>query len=383
LTGNPAAAFRAGKLHVVMRGTKLKGEWILVKDHREEGSNKWLLIKAGESLPPFSEKLDDSSVVSGRSMTEIAEANDAQWQSDRPVALSSKKTRNARSKRVVATFIEPRRCKAVPALPKDKNWRFEIKFDGYRCIAVKRGPAITLFSRNKNVLNDRFPNVVDALRSIEGAFVLDGEIVGLDEQGRPSFQLLQNPRLRPLSAYLYVFDLLIRGNEALHTQEIEPRRQRLNELLSESVDPVRLSPLLEAPAGQVLEAVRKLGLEGVIGKRNGSIYEAGERTGAWIKLRTNSEQEFVIGGYIPGAHGFDALLVGVNENNKLIFVAKVKNGFVRLQRNEIFPKLKKLVRSNCPFSNSLSAKLWGDGVAQIFSQTAEPRGASVLILEII
>ena len=78
-------------------------------------------------------------------------------------------------------------------------------------------------------------------------------------------------------------------------------------------DPLRLSPLLQAPSGQVLEAVRKLGLEGVVGKRIDSIYEPGERSGAWIKLRTNMEQEFVIGGYIPGARGFDALLVGVYE----------------------------------------------------------------------
>jgi bifunctional non-homologous end joining protein LigD len=83
LTGNPDAAFHAGKLHLVMRGTKLKGEWILAKDHREEGSNKWLLIKAGESLSPFSEKDDGTSVLSGRSMNEIAEADETQWQSNR------------------------------------------------------------------------------------------------------------------------------------------------------------------------------------------------------------------------------------------------------------------------------------------------------------
>ena len=82
-------------------------------------------------------------------------------------------------------------------------------------------------------------------------------------------------------------------------------------MLAAPEDPLRLSPLLRAPSGEVLEAVRKLGLEGVVGKRIGSIYEPGKRSGAWIKLRTNREQEFVIGGYIPGAHGFDALLVGV------------------------------------------------------------------------
>jgi DNA ligase D-like protein (predicted ligase) len=242
-------------------------------------------------------------------------------------------------------------CKAVAALPEDEQWGFELKFDGYRCIAVRNDSEITLFSRNRNVLNDRFPNIVEALRSIEGDFVLDGEIVALDEEGKPSFQLLQNARSPLLSAYFYVFDLLYQDGETLPAEVIERRRDRLSGLLPQSVDPLRLSPLLRASAGRILEEVRKLGLEGIVGKRNGSVYEPGERSGAWIKLRTNRQQEFVIGGYIPGARGFDSLLVGLYENDQLIFVAKVKNGFVPLIRDEIFPKLKKIATPECPFNN--------------------------------
>jgi hypothetical protein len=161
--------------------------FVIQKDRREEGGNKWLLIKAGESLPPFSGKIDDSSVVSGRSLNEIAEANDAQWQSNRPAAPARKKKDDGPAKRVEATFIEPMHCKTVAALPEDEQWGFEIKFDGYRCIAVRNDSEITLFSRNRNALNDRFPNIVEALRSIDGDFVLDGEIVALDGQGKPSF----------------------------------------------------------------------------------------------------------------------------------------------------------------------------------------------------
>ena len=116
----------------------------------------------------------------------------------------------------------------------------------------------------------------------------------------------------------------------------------LESLLAAANDPLRVSPLLRAPSGQVVEAVCKLGLEGVVGKRIDSIYEPGERSGAWIKHGTNMEQEFVIGGYIPGARGFDALLVGVYENKEFIFVAKVKDGFVPRIRDEIFPALKAL-----------------------------------------
>jgi hypothetical protein len=129
------------------------------------------------------------------------------------------------------------------------------------------------------------------------------------------------------------------------------RRAALEELLGHTADPIRLSPLLEAPAGQVLDAVQKLGLEGVVGKRAGSIYEPGERSGVWIKQRTNAEQEFVIGGYKPGSYGFDSLLVGVYEGKQLMFVARVKNGFVPRLREEIFAKFKNLQTEKCPFVN--------------------------------
>jgi bifunctional non-homologous end joining protein LigD len=349
ITGNAAGAFHAGKMHIVMQGTKLKGEWILVKDKREPESNKWLLIKAGESMPPISETIDDRSAISRRSMKAIAKANDAQWQSNRPQSGKTKLRSN--QKRTPPKFVEPMQCKAVTKLPEESAWTFEIKFDGYRCIAVKDESGVTLFSRNEKPLNQRFPNVVDALRELEGELVLDGEIVALDEQGRPSFQLLQNNQTRPFAVYFYVFDLLNLNGEDLQRKPLERRRELLRDLLPEPADPLRLSPLLDAPPGQVLEAVRKLGLEGVVGKRGGSLYEAGERSGAWIKHRIDRAQEFVIGGYTPGARGFDSLLVGVYEKKRLHFVAKVKDGFVPRVRDEIFPQLRKLETATCPFVN--------------------------------
>ena len=110
--------------------------------------------------------------------------------------------------------------------------------------------------------------------------------------------------------------------------------------------------------------MRKLGLEGVVGKRIGFIYEPGERSGAWIKYRASMEQEFVIGGYIPGSHRFDALLVGVYENKRLIFVAKVKDGIVPRIRDEIFPAPQKLRVVKCPFKNlpEKRASRWGESL---------------------
>ena len=351
LTGNPVSAFHSGKMHLIMRGSKLKGEWILVKDRRDDTGNRWLLIKAGESLPPISARRDDQSALTGRSMRAIAEANDAQWQSNRPAAKTPAKIRRKSGRGAAPKFVEPMRCKPVTTLPTEGDWTYEVKFDGYRCIALKSNGAVTLFSRNENVLNERFPNVVDALSLLEGDFVLDGELVALDEQGRPSFQLLQNNLSRPLPVFFYAFDLLHRDGTPLHQLPIEDRREHLHDLLRAPADPIRLSPLLQAPQGKVLEAVRKLGLEGVVGKRDRSLYEPGGRSGAWIKHRTAREQEFVIGGYTPGARGFDALLVGVREGKHFAFVAKVKNGFVPRTREEIFAELKKLRTTRCPFVN--------------------------------
>jgi bifunctional non-homologous end joining protein LigD len=350
ISGNDAAAFHAGKMHIVMQGEKLKGEWILVKDKREPESNRWLLIKAGESMKPLSPRQDDKSVVSGRTLAQIGKDNDAQWQSDRPA--KGQKRDALRSRAIVKPkFVEPMKAKAVEKLPSEGEWSYEIKFDGYRCIAIKDGDEVKLFSRNENNLNSRYPNVVEALSAMPGDFAIDGEIVALDKEGRPSFQILQNSQTKPLAVFFYAFDLLNRDGEELMTKAVEQRRAALQDLLGDTTDPIRLSPLLEAPAGEVLDAVRKLGLEGVVGKRSGSIYEPGERSGAWIKQRTNGEQEFVIGGYKPGTYGFDSLLVGVYDGKQLMFVARVKNGFVPRLREEVFAQFKGLEVSKCPFVN--------------------------------
>jgi bifunctional non-homologous end joining protein LigD len=170
-------------------------------------------------------------------------------------------------KRTEPAFIEPMQCKSVTALPAGEKWTFEIKFDGYRCIAVKRGREATLFSRHKKVLNKRFPEVAQALASLEGDFVLDGELVAFDSQGKPSFRLLQGAFSQSLRIFFYAFDLLNRNGELLINLPFFRWRELLESLLTAPADPLRLSPLLRASSGDVLEAVRNLGLEGVVGKR--------------------------------------------------------------------------------------------------------------------
>ncbi|MDB6117127.1 MAG: ATP-dependent ligase clustered with Ku protein LigD [Verrucomicrobiaceae bacterium] len=363
ITGNATSAYYKGKLHIVMEGKKLKGEWILVKDRRDQDEgNRWLLIKAGKPLK-LSVKADDTSVISGRSMAKIAKDNDAQWHSSTPEEKHRKEPPPTH-KVVKPGFVEPMLCKTVESLPQEQGWRFEIKFDGYRCIAVKTGAKATLWSRNHKSLNKRFPSLVSSLESMPGDFTIDAEIVAMDEQGRPSFQSLQNNQDPSLEVYLYAFDLLNRDSEDLRAKPIEQRRDQLHALMESVPEPIRLSPLLDASADEVLAAVSKMGLEGVVGKRSGSVYQPGERSSDWIKHRTDRQQEFVIGGFIPGAHGFDDLLVGVYEGKDLIYAGQVKNGFVARIREQVFTKLEKYITSQCPFANLPETRKarWGEAM---------------------
>ena len=114
---------------------------------------------------------------------------------------------------------------------------------------------------------------------------------------------------------------------------------------------IRISDYIEAKADQVLTAVREQGLEGIVGKRKDGVYEPGKRSGAWIKHRVNRGQEFVIGGYFPGPHGIDSLIVGYYDGDRLMYVARTRSGFVPASRRQLFSKLKHLVTPACPFVN--------------------------------
>src|ERR1700745_2603999 len=125
---------------------------------------------------------------------------------------------------------------------------------------------------------------------------------------------------------------------------------------------IRIVEQFEGTSNDMLTAVRQRQLEGVIGKRKDSLYEAGKRSGAWVKCRANRGQEFVIGGYIPGPHGFDSLIVGYYQGKDLIYVARVRNGFVPASRRQVFEKIRDLVSTTMPFANlpDKHKSRWGD-----------------------
>jgi DNA ligase D-like protein (predicted ligase) len=266
--------------------------------------------------------------------------------------------------KMTATFLEPMDCLPVPKLPEGSQWLWEIKLDGYRAVAVKSGGAVTLYSRNKKILNKRFSYIVEQLRGLPDGTVVDGEIVALDDDGRPVFNLLQNFTSEAGRIRYFVFDLLFYDNRDLTRLTLLERRDMLRSLIKFEGGRVKISEFVEASAEQILSAVREQRLEGIVGKQKDSVYEPGKRSGAWIKHRVNLGQEFVIGGFTRGPHGLDAVIVGYYRGDELIYVARTRNGFVPASRRRVFETLRSLVTPKCRFVNLPETRKarWGEAL---------------------
>ena len=249
-------------------------------------------------------------------------------------------------------FIPPMLARLVPDLPSGPDWLYEVKLDGYRALVLKNRGVITVFSRRGNNLNARFPSIVNAFSFLPDGSMIDGELVVLDDEGRPAFSALHKSRFAPDALYFYVFDLVAFRKKDVRRLPLIDRRRLLEEhALKGMRDPVRLSEVLHASPKTLVAAARKAGLEGVVAKRSGSRYESGERSGAWVKYKTKQGQEIVIGGYKPGTNGFEYLLVGYYEGKDLIFIAKIRNGFTSMLRRKVAQKFAGLRTSECPFAN--------------------------------
>jgi DNA ligase D-like protein (predicted ligase) len=240
-------------------------------------------------------------------------------------------------------------CLPVTKLNDAVQWIYEIKLDGYRAIAVK-GQTINLFSRREKSFNSQYPYLVEGLAELPEGTVVDGEVVALDDAGRPCFNLLQQFRSGASRICYFIFDLLVCNDRDLTKLPLVERRKLLN-LLKLKSERIRISEQFEVSANEMLVAVRGQKLEGVVAKRKDSFYEAGKRTGSWMKYRVNRGQELVIGGYLPGPHGFDSLIVGYYQGKDLRYVARVRNGFVPASRRRVFEKIRGLASSRMPFVN--------------------------------
>jgi len=397
----PLKSLREGKLHLVLAGKKAQGEWTLVRIRGRDGEkNQWLILKTGGSAKPPSKKLEDQSVKTGRTMKQIANERDAEWQSNREEKdTSARSTLKARIKAALkkkdlehgvrknetvgqATrllkglpsakpqFIEPMKARLVDEPPKHGDWLYELKFDGIRAMAIKNDGKVSVISRNGNKLDARFPEIVEAVKNQPvREYVIDGEVVALDEDGRSSFQLLQGLEMEGRKAPLrfYVFDLLQLDGKSLLGLPLEQRKQVLAKICENVGDPIRYSGEISGDVKSLLAEVKRRGLEGLIGKQRNSVYEPGRRSGTWIKLKCVNEQEFVIGGYTPPAGSrkyFGAILVGYYEIGKLRFAGKVGSGFTEKSLSMLHKKFREEEHDDCPFVD-LPSKQGGEWVQGI------------------
>jgi DNA ligase D-like protein (predicted ligase) len=253
------------------------------------------------------------------------------------------------------------------SLPSGDQWLYELKLDGYRAIAFKRGGVVHLRSRNDNDFNGRYPDVVKALAKLPDNTVIDGEVVAFDEDGRPSFNVLQNYGSAPAAVAYYVFDVMVLAGQDLRRESLERRRELLEKkILPKLPDPVRYSAPVDAELPVLIESVKVHGFEGLVAKRRNSAYEPGLRSGAWMKMRVNRGQEFVIGGYTRGTKTFDALVFGYYQGDDLIYVARTRNGFSPASRAQLFRKFKGLEVGKCPFVNlpEVRSGRWGQGLTK-------------------
>ena len=262
-----------------------------------------------------------------------------------------------------ASFISPMECLSLPKVPDGSEWVYEVKLDGYRAIGMKlANGTLALYSRAGKMLNRKFPEVTEALNILPRSTVIDGEIVALDDSGRPDFNLLTHSRTSAPRIHFYVFDLLCLEEQDITGMPLLERRNLLRSLPMNA--PIQLVEYFQTSAADILDVVRQHGLEGVVAKRIDSPYEPGRRSGAWVKHRIAQQQDFMIGGFIPGMHGIDSLIVGEYRGKELMYVARVRAGLVPASRRKIFQKLQPLIVKTCPFVNlpETGRSRWGESL---------------------
>jgi bifunctional non-homologous end joining protein LigD len=358
---------RDGSLKFRLNGKKLKGEFALVRT-RGRGDNSWLLIKHRDRFAAETSVTDkDRSVVSKKTLEQIAKSpSSAQWKSNRKsepktakakvkpaakVKPTAKKTAPNAAKRSMPKDIPPMLATLIDKPFSEKGWSYEIKWDGYRALAyLKKGKA-QLRSRNNKSFEKYYP-VLDALQHWPVNAIVDGEIVVLNEKGQSDFGKLQNWRSEADGdlAY-YLFDILWLEGRDLTGLPLSERRALLRSITPDD-NTLRYSESFETDGKEFFEKARQLGLEGIMAKKTDGLYAPGVRTREWLKIKTASRQEVVIGGFTRNEDTpklFSALLVGVFEGNKLQYTGKIGTGFPEKLQKEMMKKFKPLIQKKCPF----------------------------------
>lgn len=328
-----------GKVSFVLNGRKLKGSWTLVK--RAGAENDWLLIKHREPSTNGERETTDTerSVISGLTIEDLKAGRipSPKGSDEGPAELPGAK------KAPFPRAVEPMLATLTDSAFSHPDWLFEPKLDGIRAVCLIHGDKVRLTSRRGNDITGNYPALADELgQQPERDIVLDGEIVALDEEGRPSFQRLQQ-RINLTSAadirqadrripvVYFAFDLLYLGGYDLRAAPLEQRKATLSRILVPT-DHVRFLDHFLEEGTAAYEAAVEHGLEGVMAKRRDSAYKSGQRSPLWLKVKAVSSDEFVIGGYTPGEGSrrstFGALLLGEHdEKGRLRYVGHVGSGF--------------------------------------------------------
>ncbi|MBA2564394.1 MAG: DNA ligase D [Gemmatimonadetes bacterium] len=359
----------AGSLKVDLSGRKLVGGWALVRIRGRDATGKeWLLIKErDEHADPDRDVAGEepTSVVSGLTVEEVGKRKDARQWNSRVLRAIESLSPGAAPRAAIPAELSFMKARLETSVPAGREWIYEIKLDGVRALAIRSADEVRLVTRNAKEVAFRYPEVSQALAALQGGdFVMDGEIVAFDEQGRSRFELLQgrihlaeNDRIaaaaRSVPLFYHAFDLLHAEGHDLAGAPLVGRKAILQAWL-ETVDApscVRYSDHFEGDGKAFLAAACGRGLEGVIAKRRDAPYR-GARTGDWVKLKCVGRQELVIGGFTPpqGARShFGALLVGVYAGNRLIYAGKVGTGFDEATLTDLSRRLASIPRKDPPF----------------------------------
>jgi bifunctional non-homologous end joining protein LigD len=349
---------RKGDLKFVLEGEKLHGEFALVRMRKDAKS--WLLLKKKDRNSAKGEILKDSrSVVSQRTLEEMIEADSSK--SFRRKKLSQIRLHEAMESedlqdapvRAMPHGIQPMLATPVTKPFDHPDWIFEVKWDGYRAVAEVRDGGVSLYSRNGISFDKKYFPIAESLRKFGFDAVLDGEIVVVDDQGRPDFQALQHYQDSGSGHLLYyVFDLLhFRGHDLTGLPLL--RRKELLKKILPSAPKIRFSDHVWKEGVLFYAVSKEKGLEGIVAKHSQSVYETGKRSQQWLKVKSRLTQEGVIAGFTePGGSRkyFGALVLGVFEGDELIYIGHLGGGFTANNLRDIRERLDPLIQEECPFT---------------------------------
>jgi bifunctional non-homologous end joining protein LigD len=336
---------RKGRLHLVLHGRRLKGEYGLIRMKKDD-EKSWLFFKK-TTAGSDSSSGEDRSALSGRTMDEISRGVKPRKPtpvfdlSDAPKATMPRK-------------VKPMLATPIAAAFDHKDWLFELKWDGYRAIAEIAKGRVHLYSRNLLSYGKRFSSIVESLEHLGHDTVLDGEIVVLDAHGKPNFHLLQDHQKSSTGSLVYeVFDLLHLNGHDLRNLPLT-RRQELLALLVADLPNVRSSKPIAEYGVAFFNAVSANRLEGIVAKEASSKYREGVRSKSWLKIKTHQRQEAVIGGFTEpkgSRSGFGALVLGVFDRGELVHIGDAGTGFSDKALKSLRARLDELIQKTCPFKS--------------------------------